>query len=71
MSTPHKIIPLTRREIGSGLAFAEEHDLQRLATWAAEGWRLSRISGMFMILEQAPPEQVVFAIDYQDKPDPE
>jgi hypothetical protein len=71
MSTPHKIIPLTRREIGSGLAFAEEHDLQRLSTWAAEGWRLSRISGMFMVLEQAPPEQVVFAIDYQDKPDDE
>lgn len=71
MSTPHKIIPLTRREIGSGLAFAEEHDLQRLSTWAAEGWRLSRIHGMFMVLEQAPPEQAVFAIDYQDKPDPE
>ena len=71
MSTPHKIIPLTRREIGSGLAFAEEHDLQRLSTWAAEGWRLSRIRGMFMVLEQAPPEQAVFAIDYQDKPDQE
>lgn len=71
MSTPHKIIPLTRREIGSGLAFAEEHDLQRLSTWAAEGWRLSRIRGMFMELEQAPPEQAVFAIDYQDKPDQE
>lgn len=71
MNLPQKIIPLTRREIGSGLAFAEEYDLQRLSTWAAEGWRLTRIRGMWMVLEQAPPEQVVFAIDYQDKPDQE
>lgn len=71
MSGANKMIPVTRREIGSGLAFAEEHDLLRLSTWAAEGWRLSRISGMWMVLEQAPPEQAVFAIDYQDKPDPE
>lgn len=71
MSSAHKIVPVTRREIGSGLAFAEEYDLQRLSTWAAEGWRLAKIRGMWMELEQASPEQVVFAIDYQDKPDPE
>jgi hypothetical protein len=64
-------VPVTRREIGSGLAFAEEDDLLRLSTWAAEGWRLSRIDGMWLVLEQAPPEQVVFAIDYQDAPDSE
>jgi hypothetical protein len=69
MSTPHKIIPLTRHEIGSGLAFAEEYDLQRLSTWAAEGWRLAKIRGMWMELEQAPPEHAVFAIDYQANPD--
>jgi hypothetical protein len=71
MHTPNKIVPLTRREIGAGLAFAEEYDLQRLSTWAAQGWRLAKISGMWMVLEQALPEQVVFAIDYQDKPDQE
>jgi len=71
MKRPHKSLPITRREIGSGLAFAEEYDLQRLARWAAEGWRLVQIRGMYMVLEQAPPEQRVFAIDYQATPDPE
>jgi len=71
MEATHKLLPITRREIGSGLAFAEERDLQRLARWAAEGWRLVQIRGLFMVLEQAPPEQRVFAIDYQAVPDPE
>lgn len=71
MSTTKKIIPVTRREISSGLAFAEEYDLQRLSQWAAEGWRLVKINSMSMILEQASPEQVIFAIDYQDAPDVE
>ena len=66
-----KILPMTRREISTGLAFAEEHDLQRLVRWAAEGWRLAQIRGLYMVLEQAPPEQCVFAIDYQATPDPE
>ena len=57
MSTPQKVIPITRREMSSGLAFAEERDLQRLSTWAAEGWRLAKIEHLWMILEQAPPEQ--------------
>lgn len=70
-SRSQKSIPLTRREIGAGLAFAEEYDLQRLSQWAAEGWRLVKINSMSMILEQASPEQVVFAIDYQDAPDVE
>jgi len=70
-SRSQKSIPLTRREIGAGLAFAEEYDLQRLSQWAAEGWRLVKINSMSMILEQASPEQVIFAIDYQDAPDVE
>lgn len=69
MSTPQRIIPLTRREMSSGLAFAEEHDLQRLSRWAAEGWQLAKIEHVWMILEQAPPEQAIFAIDYQEVPD--
>lgn len=68
-STPQKIIPVTRREIGAGLAFAEEYDLQRLSQWAAEGWRLAKIEHLWMVLVQAPPEQAIFAIDYQDAPD--
>lgn len=68
-STLQKIIPVTRREIGAGLAFAEEYDLQRLSQWAAEGWRLAKIEHLWMVLEQAPPEQAIFAIDYQDAPD--
>ena len=71
MRTPQRILPITRREIGSGLAFAEERDLQRLARWTAEGWKLVQIRGLYMVLEQAPPEQRVFAIDYQATPDPE
>ncbi len=71
MRTPQRILPITRREIRSGLAFAEEHDLQRLARLAAEGWRLVEIRGLYMVLEKAPPEQFVFAIDYQATPDPE
>lgn len=71
MDTTQKKIPVTRREIGTGLAFAEEHDLQRLARWAAEGWRLVQIRGLYMVLEQAPLEQCVFAIDYQTTPEPE
>jgi hypothetical protein len=70
-SRSQKSLPITRREIGAGLAFAEEYDLQRLSQWAAEGWRLVKINSMSMILEQASPEQVVFAIDYQDAPDVE
>jgi len=70
-SLPHKKIPMTRREISSGLAFAEEYDLQRLSQWAAEGWRLAKIEHLWMVLEQAPPEQAIFAIDYQDAPDSE
>jgi len=69
MSTPQKIIPVTRRELGAGLAFAEEYDLQRLSQWAADGWRLVKIEQLWMVLEQAPPEQAIFAIDYQDAPD--
>ncbi len=71
MSTTQKVIPVTRREISAGLAFAEEYDLQRLRKWAAEGWHLVKINGMFMVLEQVTPEQVNFAIDYQDSPDSE
>ena len=36
-SLSQKSLPITRREIGAGLAFAEEYDLQRLSKWAAEG----------------------------------
>jgi len=71
MDTSQKVIPITRREIGSGLAFAEEHDLQRLSRWAADGWKIVKINGLFMVLEQAPPQQLVFALDYQDTPDSE
>jgi len=70
-SLSQKSLPITRRELSSGLAFAEEYDLQRLCKWAAEGWRLVKINGVFMVLEQATPEQVNFAIDYQDTPDSE
>jgi len=70
-SLSQKSLPITRREIGAGLAFAEEYDLQRLSKWAAEGWRLVKVNNMSMVLEQSTPEQVVFAIDYQDAPDAE
>jgi hypothetical protein len=68
-SLSQKSLPITRREISAGVAFAEEYDLHRLSQWPTEGWRLVKINSMSMILEQAPPEQVVFALDYQDSPD--
>ena len=56
--------PKKRYETSLGIAFDEAGDLQRLGDWAAEGWRLTGFRGLKYVLEPAPAEQVVFAVDY-------
>jgi hypothetical protein len=45
--------------------------MQRLHELAAEGWRLIGFKGLSYVLEPAPPEQVVFTVDYMYEPDAE
>jgi hypothetical protein len=66
-----KLIPITRIELISGLACCEDEDLHRLSQWAAEGWQVVEVRRMCVVLEHAPPAQVVFAVDYQHHPDAE
>jgi hypothetical protein len=63
--------PKKRYETSLGIAFDEAGDLQRLGDWAAEGWRLTGFRGLKYVLEPAPAEQVVFAVDYLYEPDAE
>ncbi len=58
-----------RYEPSQGAAFGEASDMQRLSTLAAEGWRLIGIDGLRYVLEPAPPEQLIFALDYMYEPD--
>ena len=63
--------PNLRYEPSQGVAFDEASDMQRLSTLAAEGWRLIGIDGLRYVLEPAPPEQLIFALDYMYEPDEE
>jgi hypothetical protein len=60
-----------RYEPSKGLAFDEAGDMQRLRELAAEGWRLIGFRGLSYVLDPAPPEQAVFAVDYMYEPDAE
>jgi hypothetical protein len=60
-----------RYEPSKGLAFDEAGDMQRLRELAAEGWRLIGFKGLSYVLEPAPAEQAVFAVDYMYEPDAE
>jgi len=61
--------PNLRYEPSQGGAFEEASDMQRLSTLAAEGWRLIGFKGLRYVLEPAPPEQLIFALDYMYEPD--
>jgi hypothetical protein len=63
--------PNLRYEPSQGVAFDEASDMQRLSTLAAEGWRLIGFKGLRYVLEPAPPEQLIFALDYMYEPDEE
>ena len=63
--------PNLRYEPSQGGAFEEASDMQRLSTLAAEGWRLIGFKGLRYVLEPAPPEQLIFALDYMYEPDEE
>lgn len=61
--------PSLRYEPSQGVAFDEASDMHRLSTLAAEGWRLIGFKGLRYVLEPAPPEQLIFALDYMYEPD--
>jgi hypothetical protein len=61
--------PNLRYEPSQGVAFDEASDMHRLSTLAAEGWRLIGFKGLRYVLEPAPPEQLIFALDYMYEPD--
>jgi hypothetical protein len=61
--------PNLRYEPSQGVAFDEASDMHRLSTLAAEGWRLIGCKGLRYVLEPAPPEQLIFALDYMYEPD--
>ena len=61
--------PNLRYEPSQGVAFDEASDMRRLSTLAAEGWRLIGCKGLRYVLEPAPPEQLIFALDYMYEPD--
>ena len=42
-----------------------------MSQWAAEGWQVVAVRRMYIVLERATPEQVIFAVDYQTSPDDE
>jgi hypothetical protein len=63
--------PNVRYEPSQGVAYDEASDMQRLSTLAAEGWRLIGFKGLSYVLVPAPPEQLIFALDYMYEPDEE
>jgi len=63
--------PTMRYEPSQGFAFDGAGDMQRLSTLATEGWRLIGFNGLSYMLESAPPDQLIFALDYMYEPDEE
>lgn len=63
--------PTMRYEPSQGFAFDGVGDMQRLSTLATEGWRLIGFNGLSYVLESAPPDQLIFALDYMYEPDEE
>ncbi|RLT23835.1 MAG: DUF2812 domain-containing protein [Chloroflexi bacterium] len=63
--------PTMRYEPSQGFAFDGAGDMQRLSTLATEGWRLIGFNGLSYVLESAPPDQLIFALDYMYEPDEE
>ena len=60
--------PNVRYEPSQGVAYDEASDMQRLSTLAAEGWRLIGFKGLSYVLVPAPPDQLIFALDYMYEP---
>ena len=63
--------PTMRYEPSQGFAFDGVGDMQRLSTLATEGLRLIGFNGLSYVLESAPPDQLIFALDYMYEPDEE
>ena len=63
--------PTMRYETSQGFAFDGAGDMQRLSILANEGWRLVGFNGLSYVLESAPPDQLIFALDYMYEPDEE
>ncbi|MFY9263429.1 MAG: DUF2812 domain-containing protein [Actinomycetaceae bacterium] len=62
----------TTTKISNGLAFSQDKDLQMFADMAAQGKRLVGFGalGHGWKFADAPPEQAVFDIAYENNPDP-
>lgn len=62
----YKLIPI------GGLAFSEEKDLKKLSDYAKKGWLLdSIVTGFFYKLRKDVPQNITYALDYQNAPSPE
>jgi hypothetical protein len=48
-----------------------DFDMKNLGNYAAQGWIVTGIKGIYYILEKKEPEKVDYAIDYQDQPSDE
>lgn len=61
----------TKLILNHGLSFSEYSDLRELEKQASKGWHLDKIvgAGLFFKLVKGPSEKVIYAIDYQNKPD--
>lgn len=50
----------------SGFAFSEETDMEKLSSYAREGWILESIKGMFFYkLKKDTPQDIIYSLDYQ------
>lgn len=55
-----------------GHAFSEENDMERLKSYASEGWILEDIKGVFFYkLRKDNPQDIEYCLDYQMNPDEE
>lgn len=48
-----------------------ESDFNKLKELAKDGWIVTKIEGLFYVLDKKEPQQVDYAIDYQDQPNDE
>lgn len=53
--------------VNNGLAFSENHDMNKLSNYAKKGWILESLvlGGFFYKLRKAEPKDIVYNLDYQ------
>lgn len=56
----------------NGLAFSENQDMGKLASYAKDGWMLEGIvGGFFYKLRKSEPKEIIYNLDYQTDVNPE